>query len=74
MAFEIQKNFFCENCKMCGARPIIEQVKKVWTVRCKNAGCKNLVIDSFINVEKWNSLNMIVEVGQIKPDNLKHTG
>ncbi len=74
MSFEIQKDFFCENCKMCGTRPVIEQVKKVWTIRCPDANCKNAVVDSFINVEKWNMLNHYTGVGQLKPGKLKHTG
>jgi len=73
MSFDIQKNFHCENCKMCGTRPVIEQKKKVWTVRCPNESCKNSVVDHFINIEKWNSLNQFAGVGQIQPDKLKHT-
>jgi hypothetical protein len=30
----IQGNIFCENCKDCGARPVVEQVKGNFVVRC----------------------------------------
>lgn len=32
----IQSKVFCENCKDCGARPVVEQVKGSFVVRCPN--------------------------------------
>lgn len=32
----IQSKIFCENCKDCGARPVVEQVKDGYVVRCPN--------------------------------------
>ncbi|OCX54069.1 hypothetical protein BEL04_07290 [Mucilaginibacter sp. PPCGB 2223] len=73
MSFEIQKNFFCENCKVCGKRPVIEQNKKVWTIRCLTDTCKNAVVDSFINVEKWNYINNKENFGKVVSGNFKNS-
>jgi len=73
MSFEIQKNFFCENCRNCGNRPVIEQNKKVWTVRCPNKACKNSVVDSFINIEKWNYSNNKENFGKVVAGNFKNS-
>jgi len=73
MSFEIQKDFFCENCRSCGTRPVIEQNKKVWTVRCPTHTCKNSVVDSFINIEKWNYINNKENFGKVVSGNFKNS-
>jgi hypothetical protein len=73
MSFEIQKNFFCENCRHCGQRPAIEQDKKVWTIRCLTEECKNIVADNFINVEKWNQMNNPENFGKVISGKFKNS-
>ena len=73
MNYEIQKNFHCENCKFCGQRPVIEQNKKVWTIRCHTDGCKNIVADSFINVDKWNYANSPENFGKVISGKFKNS-
>jgi len=73
MSFEIQKNFFCENCKICGERPVIVQNKKVWTIKCPTESCKSSVVDHFINVEKWNATNHKENYGKVVSGNFKNS-
>lgn len=55
----IQSAYFCENCKDCNARPVIEQVKGSFVVRCPNDSkhyrTKPGLID--VNLKDWNLKN-----------------
>ncbi|NOW97101.1 hypothetical protein [Mucilaginibacter sp. SG564] len=53
----IQENFFCEPCKDCGARPIIEQIKGAFTVRCPNDKTHYKTKLGLVNIEDWNLKN-----------------
>jgi len=57
----IQQGFFCENCKDCGARPVVEQVKGSFVVRCpndkKHYKTKPGLIDA--NLQDWNLKNRV---------------
>jgi hypothetical protein len=57
MKVEINPNFPVKNCKICGARPVVEQTKDRWTILCPCPGCKNAVSDKLINVIEWNKQN-----------------
>jgi len=51
----IQDNIFCEPCKECGARPVIEQVKGAFVVRCPREHYKTKA--GLINMDDWNLKN-----------------
>ena len=57
----IQSAFFCENCRDCGARPVVEQVKGSFVVRCPNNNkhykTKPGLIDQ--NLKDWNLKNKV---------------
>ena len=57
----IQEAFFCENCKDCGARPVVEQVKGSFVVRCPNNNKHyktkpGVIVD---NIKEWNLRNRV---------------
>ncbi|MVN22934.1 hypothetical protein [Mucilaginibacter arboris] len=57
MSYIIQPDFDCRNCVKCGRRPVIDQVKKVFKIKCPNKSCNNVVSGSMLNFEKWNIKN-----------------
>ncbi|WP_462265202.1 hypothetical protein [Mucilaginibacter sp.] len=57
MTYEIQPAIVCENCIKCGRRPVIEQTKKDWKVKCPNKSCANEVSSSIVDMEQWNRKN-----------------
>jgi len=56
---QIQPNIFCENCKECGARPVIEQIKDKFIVTCPNDKKHYKTKPGLINVDDWNLKNRI---------------
>lgn len=57
MSYEIQNNIFVENCIKCGQRPVIDQSKAGWEVKCDNRACKNVISGPFIDYDTWNRVN-----------------
>ncbi len=57
----IQGGIFCENCKDCGARPVVEQIKESFVVRCpndkKHYKTKPGLVDH--NLKDWNLKNRV---------------
>ena len=69
MSYNIQPEFDCRNCVKCGRRPIIDQVKKVFKIKCPNKSCNNVVSGCFINFDKWNEQNKLLIDSTVKEDN-----
>ncbi|OCX52959.1 hypothetical protein BEL04_01130 [Mucilaginibacter sp. PPCGB 2223] len=57
MAFVIQPNVYCENCIKCGARPVVTQLRNMFSVMCPNEECDNVVTGTLINLNEWNRIN-----------------
>ena len=57
MNYPIQPNINCEDCIVCGARPMINQTKKVFTIICSNKDCGNKLTAPFLDFDLWNKLN-----------------
>jgi len=57
MSNPIQPGIYCENCIKCGSKPVVDQVKKGWEVKCPNTDCKNVVLGSLLEFETWNRIN-----------------
>jgi hypothetical protein len=53
----IQDNIFCEPCKECGARPVIEQTKGTFSVRCPQDKRHYKTKAGLINIDDWNLKN-----------------
>ncbi|PWK78967.1 hypothetical protein LX99_01421 [Mucilaginibacter oryzae] len=58
MSIQINPNIPVNNCKICGARPVIEQTKNSWIIVCPTPACKNQVADKLINFDAWNRQNV----------------
>jgi len=54
---QIQGNIFCEPCKDCGARPVIEQVKGSFIVRCPNNSEHYQTKPGLVDINDWNLKN-----------------
>jgi ssDNA-binding Zn-finger/Zn-ribbon topoisomerase 1 len=54
MIYNIQPNIVCENCIKCGKRPVIEQIKKGWLLRCPDNACDNSVSGDIVDFDAWN--------------------
>ena len=57
MVYKIQPNIVCENCIKCGKRPVIEQIKHEWLLKCPNEACDNFVAGNIIDFDAWNKKN-----------------
>ncbi|WP_460679072.1 hypothetical protein [Mucilaginibacter koreensis] len=57
MIYDIQPAIQCENCVKCGSRPVIEQTKKEWIVKCPNKQCANEVKSTITDINLWNHKN-----------------
>jgi hypothetical protein len=57
ITYNIQPNIFCENCKDCGARPVIEQVKGGYMVVCPNDKKHYRTKVGLVNIDDWNLKN-----------------
>jgi ssDNA-binding Zn-finger/Zn-ribbon topoisomerase 1 len=57
---EIQKNIDCEPCKECGARPVIEQIKGGFIVRCPQNKSHYKTKAGLVNIEDWNIKNRVL--------------
>ncbi len=55
----IQPNIFCESCKDCGARPIIEQRDRKYYVICPNDSNHYQTKSGMIDMDEWNRFNTI---------------
>lgn len=55
--FSIQPNIHCEPCKECGARPVIEQTRKGFVVKCPTSKKHFSTQPGMVNVEEWNRYN-----------------
>jgi hypothetical protein len=53
----IQGNIFCEPCKECGSRPVIEQKKGAFAVRCPKDKSHYKTKAGLINIDDWNLKN-----------------
>lgn len=66
MSYAIQPEIFCENCLKCGQRPVTDQTKKGWEIKCENKSCNNKVEGTFIDFDTWNKINKANI--ELKPD------
>jgi len=57
MTYDIQPEFDCRHCVKCGRRPVIEQVKKTFKIKCPNKDCNNVLSGFILNFDKWNEQN-----------------
>jgi len=57
MSYEIQPNIICENCIKCGKRPVIDQTKKGWQIKCPEKACNNVITGPTIDFDTWNRVN-----------------
>jgi len=57
MIYKIQPNIVCENCIKCGKKPVVEQIKHEWLLKCPNEACDNVVVSSIVNFDAWNKKN-----------------
>jgi len=74
MSYNIQPEFDCRDCVKCGQRPVIDQVKKVFKIRCPNKNCNNVVSGNILNFDKWNELNKpVINNNQTDNDSFKRT-
>ena len=69
MPYTIQPEFDCKNCVKCGQRPVIDQVKKKFKIKCPNKRCNNVVSGYFLDFDKWNEQNKPIADTTIKEDN-----
>ena len=57
MPYKVQPEFVCENCIKCGSRPVIDQNKNTWIVRCPNDECNNSVSNNIADFKAWDRKN-----------------
>lgn len=62
MIYPIQPNIFCENCITCGKRPVVEQAKNGWIVKCTTASCDNYIIGKLVDIDGWNQQNKKLKI------------
>lgn len=54
---DIQPNVHCEPCKDCGARPVIEQVRQKYFIRCPKSDAHYKTKSGMVNFNDWNNHN-----------------
>lgn len=54
---QIQPLIFCEPCKDCGSRPVIQQVKNKYIVRCPKDKKHYSTAPGLIDIDDWNREN-----------------
>ena len=56
---QIQPAIFCENCKDCGARPVIKQFKGKYIIMCPNSNDHYSTKPGMVNanIAEWNQKN-----------------
>ena len=54
---QIQPAIFCENCKDCGARPVVQQVKGKFMVLCPNDKNHYRTKVGLVDIQDWNNKN-----------------
>jgi ssDNA-binding Zn-finger/Zn-ribbon topoisomerase 1 len=57
LTYSIQSNIVCENCIKCNTRPVLEQVKNGWMIKCPNNSCNNSVTGKVIDFKVWDRQN-----------------
>ena len=55
----IQPGIFCEPCKDCGARPVVEQIKGDFIVRCPNDKKHYQTKRGLVDIQDWNLKNKV---------------
>lgn len=64
---KIQSLVVCENCIICGHRPVIEQCKgSKFTVRCPKDSTHYQTTPGAININDWNMNNKMQDSGELK--------
>jgi len=56
---QIQNNISCELCKDCGARPVIEQQKGTFIVRCPKHDSHYQTKPGLVDIDDWNLKNKV---------------
>jgi hypothetical protein len=56
---QFQEKIHCEPCKECGARPVIEQSKGAFIVRCPNSKAHYQTKPGLIDLQDWNLKNKV---------------
>lgn len=56
---QIQPLIFCEPCKDCGARPVIDQMKGKFIVRCPNDKKHYKTKLGLVDIADWNLKNKV---------------
>ncbi|MGI4021095.1 MAG: hypothetical protein ACRYFA_06285 [Janthinobacterium lividum] len=69
MTYNIQPEFDCRDCVKCGQRPVVEQIKKLFRIKCPNRNCNNVISGTMLDFAKWNDLNKPRENSNRKEDN-----
>ncbi|SEP42693.1 hypothetical protein SAMN05428947_116102 [Mucilaginibacter sp. OK283] len=59
----IQPSVICENCIICGSRPVIEQNKGKFTVRCPKDNTHYQTPPGLIDINGWNTNNKTQDSG-----------
>ena len=54
---QIQASIFCEPCKECGERPVVEQVKGKFVVRCPKSKSHYQTKSGLVDINDWNTKN-----------------
>jgi hypothetical protein len=55
----IQPAIFCEPCKDCGARPVVEQIKGKFIVKCPNNKNHYRTKPGLVDIQDWNLKNKV---------------
>ena len=56
---QIQANIFVEPCKDCGARPVIEQKKGTFIIRCPKHDNHYQTKPGLVDIADWNLKNKV---------------
>jgi len=56
---QIQPSIFCEPCKECGERPVIQQVKGKFIVRCPKSKSHYQTKPGLVDIKDWNTKNKV---------------
>jgi|EndMetStandDraft_4_1072995.scaffolds.fasta_scaffold42022_3 hypothetical protein len=61
---KIQPSVVCENCIICGSRPVIDQVKgSHFIVRCPKDGTHYQTTPGLVDINDWNLNNRAQDSG-----------
>lgn len=56
---KIQPSIYCENCIICGKRPVISQIGAKYVVRCPTDVEHYRTKEGLIDIDDWNRKNKV---------------